>query len=134
LQQKKCRKLHHYLCIAINKTSSSSSSTHYSPRLAIGLSNCSPSRSIFSYLHLVPASRSAQIITAPEGVLHYVYLDAVSISELVYPSGLRLLWPTHCHFSMLVLCAMSVTLVFCRIHLISDSILQRNPEHSSFHS
>jgi hypothetical protein len=27
--------------------------------------------------------------TCPEGVLHYVYLDAASISELVYPNGYR---------------------------------------------
>jgi hypothetical protein len=50
--------------------------------------------------------------TWPEDVLHYVYLDAVSTSELVYPSGCRFYgWYGHCHFSMLIRCAMSVTLV-----------------------
>jgi hypothetical protein len=27
----------------------------------------------------------------------------------------RLIWPAHCHFSMLIRCAMSVTLLLCRI-------------------
>jgi hypothetical protein len=30
-------------------------------------------------------------------------------------SVLRLIWPAHCHFSTLIRCAMSVTLVLCRI-------------------
>jgi hypothetical protein len=42
--------------------------------------------------------------TWPEGVPHYVYHDAVSTPELLY-----------CHFSMLIRCAMLLTLVFCRI-------------------
>jgi hypothetical protein len=45
---------------------------------------------------------------------------------------LRLIWPAHCHFSMRIRCAMSVTLVVCRI--TSFRVPQRNPEHSSFHS
>jgi hypothetical protein len=54
--------------------------------------------------------------TWPEGVLHYDYLDLVSTPELVYPSGCRFYgWYCHCHFSLLIRCAMSVTLVFCRI-------------------
>jgi hypothetical protein len=72
------------------KSSSSSSSAYYSPLLDIGLSNLSPSRSIFGYSHPAPASRPAQIVT-PSGLKasYYVYLDAVSIPELVYPSGYR---------------------------------------------
>jgi hypothetical protein len=34
-----------------------------SPLLDIGLSNFSPSRSIFGYTHPAPASRPAQIVT-----------------------------------------------------------------------
>jgi hypothetical protein len=41
-----------------------SSSAHYSPLLGIGLSNFSPTRSIFGYSHTAPASRPAQIITS----------------------------------------------------------------------
>jgi hypothetical protein len=41
------------------------SSAHYSPLLDIGLSNFSPSRSIFGYSHLAPARRPAQIVTPP---------------------------------------------------------------------
>jgi hypothetical protein len=32
-------------------------------------------------------------------------------------SILRLIWPAHCHFSMLIRCAMSVTLVLCRVQV-----------------
>jgi hypothetical protein len=63
---------------------SSSSSAHHSPLLDIGLSNLSPSRSILG--HCACANRHS---TWPEDVLHYVYLDAVSTPELVYPSGYR---------------------------------------------
>jgi hypothetical protein len=43
----------------------SSSSPHYSPLLDIGLSDCSPCRSIFSYSHPAPARCPAQIVTPP---------------------------------------------------------------------
>jgi hypothetical protein len=46
-------------------SSSSSSSAHYNPLLDIGVSNLSPSRSIFGYSHPAPASRTAQIVTPP---------------------------------------------------------------------
>jgi hypothetical protein len=49
-------------CIEYN-LSSSWSSAYYSPRLDIGLSNLSPSRSIFGYSHPAPASRPAHIVT-----------------------------------------------------------------------
>jgi hypothetical protein len=77
----------------IKSSSSSSSSAYYSPLLVIGLSNVSTSRSIFGYSHPALASRPAQTAnrhsTRPEGVLHYVYLDAVSTPELIYPNGYR---------------------------------------------
>jgi hypothetical protein len=44
---------------------SSSLSAYYSPLLDIGLSNLSPSRSIFGYSHPAPASRPEQIVTPP---------------------------------------------------------------------
>jgi hypothetical protein len=69
----------HGLKLALVYNWSASSSAHYSPLLGIGISNFSPSRSIFGYSHSAPAS------------LHYVYLDAVSTLELVYPSGYRML-------------------------------------------
>jgi hypothetical protein len=47
-------------------------------------------------------------------------------------SVLRLIWPAHCYFSMLIRCAMSVSSL--PDHLVSDSIPHRNPEHSSFRS
>jgi hypothetical protein len=71
-------------CTASIVISVSSSSAYHSPLLDIGLSNLSPSRSIFGYSHPPPASRPAQIVTP-----RYVYLDAVSTPELVYPSGYR---------------------------------------------
>jgi hypothetical protein len=63
--------------------------------------------------------------TWPEDVPHYVYLDAVSTPEFVtfnLPqrlSVLWLIWPAHCHFSMLIRCAMSVTLVKLNLNLLS---------------
>jgi hypothetical protein len=41
------------------------SSAYHSPLLDIGLSNASPSRSIFGYSHPAPASRPAQTVTPP---------------------------------------------------------------------
>jgi hypothetical protein len=46
-------------------SSSSTSSVYYSSLLDIGLSNFSPSRSIFGYSHPAPASRPAQIVAQP---------------------------------------------------------------------
>jgi hypothetical protein len=70
--------------------------------------------------------------TWSEGVLHYVYGDAASTSELVYRlSVLRLIWPAHCHFSVLIRCIMLVTFVLCRI---TSFWIRSNLEHSSLHS
>jgi hypothetical protein len=110
-----------------------------SPQLDIGLSNFSPSRSIFGYSQPAPGSRSAQIVTPPglRGVLHYVYLDAGlhslntftpaavvgSTAEMASPLPLQ-----HAN----TVCYVSD---FSSLpdHLVSNSISQRNPEHSSFH-
>jgi hypothetical protein len=103
-------------------SSSSSSSAYYSPLLDIGLFNVSPSRSIFSYSHKAPASRLAQIVTPPglrASCTTFTSLPRRGLhSRTRIPqrlSVLRLIWPAHCHFSMLIRCAMSVTLVLCRI-------------------
>jgi hypothetical protein len=102
-------------------TQSSSSSAYYSPLLDIGLSNVSPSRSIFGYSHPSPASRPAQIVTPPDlrascPTLRLPRRSLHSITRIPQRlSVLRLIWPAHCHFSMLIRCAMSVTLVLCRI-------------------
>jgi hypothetical protein len=107
-------------CMLSQLISSSSSSAHYSTLLDIGLSNISPSRSIL-------------ISTWPEGVLHYVYRVAVSTPELVYPSVSRFYgWPARRHFSMLICYVGDFSSL--SDYLVSDSIPQRNPEHSSFHS
>ncbi|PZC81774.1 hypothetical protein B5X24_HaOG212218 [Helicoverpa armigera] len=45
--------------------SSSSSSAYRSPLLDIGLSKCTPLRSIFGFSHPAPASRLAQVIAPP---------------------------------------------------------------------
>jgi hypothetical protein len=74
--------------------------------------------------------------TWPEGVLHYVYRDAVSTPELVYPAvvgstaDMASLLPrqhanTVCYIGdMLIQCAISVTLVLCRI-TITDQYMNR---------
>jgi hypothetical protein len=68
-------------CFGLN----SSSSAHHGPLLDIGLSNFSPSRSILGYLTSSSCQPSCanRHSTGPEGVLHYVYLDAVSTPELI---------------------------------------------------
>jgi hypothetical protein len=96
---------------------SSSWSAHYSPPLDIDLSNFSPSRSILGYSHPAPASRPSQIVTPPGLRASYTTFTETR-SPLQYsftPAVLRLIWPAHYHFSMLIRCAMSVTLVLCRI-------------------
>jgi hypothetical protein len=59
-----CNKVGH-LKLEDIRTSTSSSSVHYSPPLDIGLSNFSLSPSLFGYSHPAPASRSAQIVSSP---------------------------------------------------------------------
>jgi hypothetical protein len=97
------------------------------------LSNCSASRSIFGYSYPAPASCPASLHLAwglrlPRRCLH----SRTRLPQRL--SVLRLIWPAHCHFSMLIRCAMSVTLVLCRITWFRIRIPQRNPELSSFHS
>jgi hypothetical protein len=74
--------------------------------------------------------------TKPEGVLNYVYLDTVSTPELVYPIGCRFYgWyglPTATSACFLIRCAMSVTLVLCRITWYRIRSCREPP--SSFHS
>jgi hypothetical protein len=90
------------------------SSAHYSPLLDIGISNFSPSRSIFGYVHPAPASRPPQIVT-PSGLrASYTTLtETRSPLQKSLPkrlSVLQLIWPAHYHFSMLIWCAKSVNL------------------------
>jgi hypothetical protein len=70
-------------------------------------------------IQLLPAVLRKSSLHLAEGVLYYVYRDAISLhSRTRLPqrwSVLRLVWPAHCHFSMLIRCAMLVTLVLCRI-------------------
>jgi hypothetical protein len=96
-------------------SSSSSSSAHHSPLLDISLSNFSPSRSIFGYSHPAPASRlrkSSLYLAWGHPTLCLPRRGLLSRTRLPqrYPV-LRLNWSAHCHFSVLIRCAMSVTLV-----------------------
>jgi hypothetical protein len=116
----------------------SSSSAYYSPLLDIGLSNLSPCHSIFDYSHPALASRPAQIVTPPglrasyttftktRSPLQNSFTPAVIVSTADMASPLP-----HQH-------ANTVCYVYdfssLPEHLVSDSIPQRNPEHSSFHS
>jgi hypothetical protein len=88
--------------------------------------------------------------TWSEGILHYVYLDAVSTPDIVYPSGYRFYG---CYDQPLAISTTSATTHIPNIsklqhtnrvcyvgdfsslpdHLVSESIPQRNPEHSSLH-
>jgi hypothetical protein len=96
-----------------------SSSADYSPLLDIELSNFTPCHSIFGYSHSVSASRPAQIVTPPGLRASYTTFTGCRLhSRTRLPqrlSVLRLTWPAHCHFSMQIRCAMSMTLVLCRI-------------------
>jgi hypothetical protein len=71
--------------------------------------------------------------TWPEGVLHYVYQDVVSTLE-PHPNGSS---TTDMASPLPLQHANTVCYVgdFSSLldHLVSDSIMQRNPEHSSFH-
>jgi hypothetical protein len=63
---------------------------HHHHLLDTGLSNFSPSRSIFGYSHPAPAN----IVTPPSLRASYTTCRL---------SALRLIWPANCHFSMLIL-------------------------------
>jgi hypothetical protein len=120
------------------KITSSSSSAHYSPLLDIGLSNCFPSHWIFDFSHPAPANRPAQIVTSPG--LRVSYTTFIETwSPLQNSLSLTVVFSTADMTSSLPLQrANTVCYVgdfsFLSDHLVSDSIPQRNPEHSSFHS
>jgi hypothetical protein len=95
-----------------------STSAYYSPLLDIGLFK------LFAILLdlrlLASSSRQTSFAnrhsTWPEGVLRYVFKTRSPLhSRTRLPQRLCVLRPAHCHFSMLIRCPMSVTLVFCRI-------------------
>jgi hypothetical protein len=91
---------------------SQSSPVHYSSLLDIDLSNFSPSRSIFGYLHPAPASRSAP----PPGLRASYTTFTETLSPLQNSFTLAVVGCTADTTSPLLLQrAMSVTLVFCRI-------------------
>jgi hypothetical protein len=72
-----------------------------------------------------PVSRPAQIVTPPgRRALQLIYSLALHLSRRGLHSRtrlsqrlsvLRLIWPALFHFSKLIRCAMSVTIVLCRI-------------------
>jgi hypothetical protein len=66
----------------------SSSSAHYNPLLDIGFSNVSLDLRLLAFSYCQPSYANCHS-TWPEGVLRYVYRDAVSTPELIYPGGCR---------------------------------------------
>nr|XP_032516719.1 uncharacterized protein LOC116769667 [Danaus plexippus plexippus] len=117
---------------------SSSSSAYIGPLLNIGLSNCTPLRSIFGYSHPAPASHPAQIVTPP--CLRTSYTPVAkkrsplknSFTPTVVGSAANMASPLPLQL------ANPVDYVdgFGSLpnHLISDAIPQGNAEHSFFHS
>jgi hypothetical protein len=113
---------------------SSSLSAHYSPLLDIGLSNLAPSHSISGYSHPAVLRKSSLHLAWGRPTLRLPRRSLHSRTRLPQRlSLLRLIWPAHCHFRILIRCAMSVTSSLPD-HLVSDSNSQRNTEHNSFHS
>jgi hypothetical protein len=111
------------------KSNSSSSSAHHSPLLDTGLSNRSPSRSIFNYPHPAPPSRPAPIITPRllSRGLHSRLLTSMvfgSTADMASPLPLQ-------HANTLCYVGNFSPLPD---HLVSNSIPQRNSENSFFHS
>jgi hypothetical protein len=103
-----------------------------------GLFNCSPSRSIFNYSHPAPASPSAQIVTLPGLRASYTTFTETrsllqnSFTAAVVGSSANRASPLPLQHANTV-CYVGA---FSSLpgHLVSDSIPQRNPEHSSSHS
>ena len=64
-----------------------------------------------------------------QGALHYVCPDAVStLARLLHLPSVRLqTWPAHFHFSMLILSAMSITLVLWRMTLLRILSTRKTP-------
>jgi hypothetical protein len=100
----------------------SSASAHHSPLLDMGLSYFSPSRSIFGYSYPTPANHPAQstlhlawgrrTLRLPRRGLH------ARTRLLQRLSVLRMIRPAHCHSSMLIRCAISVTLVHHQLIIV----------------
>jgi hypothetical protein len=89
---------------------SSSLSGHDSLLLDVDLFNCSPSRSIFGYLHPAPVSRPAQIVIPPGLRASYTtFTETRSPLQNSFTStvvGFTADLASHCHFSVLIRCAM----------------------------
>jgi hypothetical protein len=130
------------LCTVLYFYSSSSSSilslsAHFSPLLEIGLSNFSPSPSIFGY-SLSPASRSPQIVTPPGLRASYTTFTEMrsplqnSFTPGVVGSTVDTASPLPLQHANTVCCVGDLNPL--PDHLVLDSIPQRNPEDSSFHS
>nr|XP_032523152.1 uncharacterized protein LOC116774514 [Danaus plexippus plexippus] len=115
----------------------SSASAYIGPLLNIGLSNCTPLRSIFGYSHPAPASHLAQIVTPPCLRTSYTTFAETrsplknSFTPTVVSSAANMV------SSLPLQLANPVGYVddygSLPNHLISDAIPQRNAEHSPFH-
>jgi hypothetical protein len=126
-----CHSVGHYELAALHEQAASNGLI-ISPPQSIGLSNCSPSRSIFGYAHPAPASRPAKIVTPPVLRASYTTFTATrspfqnSFTPTAVGPTARMARVPHnvCYVGDFSL----------PNHLVSYSIPQRNPEHSSFHS
>jgi hypothetical protein len=94
------------------QTSSSSSSAHYSPVLGIGL--------LLRKLSLHLAWGRPTLRLTRRG-----FHSRTRLPQRL--SVLRLMWPAHCHFSMLMRCALTVTLVLCQITWFRIRSLRETP-------
>lgn len=106
-------------CLVRNKAPSVSHSHFTAVQLNIGLSQCAPFWPVVSLSHPFVARHPVTDRHSIwlEGVRHYVCITIISTQEPVSPIGYRFfdIWSAHCHFSLLMLPAMSTTLVLNRI-------------------
>jgi hypothetical protein len=114
----------------------SSSSAHNSPLLDIGLYNFSPSRSIFGYSHPAPAScanrHSTRLRPSYTTFTKTRFPILNSFTPAVVGSAADMASP----LSLQHVNTVSYVGDFSSLqdHLVSNSIPQRNSEHSSFHT
>jgi hypothetical protein len=118
---------------------SSSSSVHFSPLLDIDISNLSP-RSIFDSSHPAPAIRPAQILTPPGLRASYTTFTETrsplqnSFTPAVIGSSADMARPLPVQRANTACYVGDLARSFPPDYFVSDSIPQRNPEHTFFHS
>ncbi|RVE46148.1 hypothetical protein evm_009222 [Chilo suppressalis] len=109
-----------------------------SPLLDIGLSNCTPLRSILGYSHPAPASHLAQIVTPP--CLRTSYTTFAKTRSPLQNSSTPTVIGSSANMASPLPLQLTNPVGYVdnsgslSDYLISDAILQRNAEHSPFHS